>query len=412
MCIRRIVFLALIFVSISAFSRNTTAQISCTTESPVDGSLWIGTDGDGIFRLGRNGRKVWYHVESGHLTSDHILCMGFDNNKVLWILDNTGTFTSYTSVDGFKQVLSFPDPITTAAVSSDSSQMYFSTDKMELYVFDFGLASCKLSAKLPATALSLMPSVEDNSLWGLTSGGIFKVSSEGSFLAWDQSAVPSNLLPFEFDTNVPENTSSTYNSTAVIFLFISIILFIVLVVVLYYILFRRRNSVPVVKSQDSPSVEEISGNKPSEVNSSDTLDKPEISLTTAPTVDSSVDVRARVLSLNNTSSPKNGTFTKTVKDLIQKNLSDPDFDVDTIASITGLSRIHVNRKLKAEGSPSPSVMLKDARMALAVKLLKEGKFSVSQIGASCGFSRPSYFATAFKEYFNVSPSDYLSTLER
>ena len=71
-----------------------------------------------------------------------------------------------------------------------------------------------------------------------------------------------------------------------------------------------------------------------------------------------------------------------------------------------MSRIHVNRKLKAEGSPSPSVLLKDARMSLAAKLLKEGKLSVKEVGEKCGFSRPSYFATSFKEYFGISPSSF------
>ena len=123
-----------------------------------------------------------------------------------------------------------------------------------------------------------------------------------------------------------------------------------------------------------------------------------------------ISTRARVpYNIIITARNSDGVFTKMVLDLIQENLEDPEFDVHSIAARTGLSRIHVNRKLKAEGSPSPSVLLKAARMELASKLLQEGRLSIREVGISCGFSRPAYFATAFKEYFGVTPTEYIGS---
>lgn len=104
-----------------------------------------------------------------------------------------------------------------------------------------------------------------------------------------------------------------------------------------------------------------------------------------------------------------GQFTKSVMELIDENISDPNFDVDKLADLTGMSRIHVNRKLKAEGTDSPSALIKSARMTLAAKLLANGMLTISQVSAECGFRTPSYFATAFKDFYGVSPTDYLSS---
>lgn len=102
------------------------------------------------------------------------------------------------------------------------------------------------------------------------------------------------------------------------------------------------------------------------------------------------------------------TFLDKVKALIQNNISDSNFGVEELATAVGISRIHLNRKLKAEADTSPSSLLKDARMTLAAQLLREGKLSISDISSMSGFSTPSYFATAFKDYYNISPSDYIS----
>jgi AraC-like DNA-binding protein len=102
------------------------------------------------------------------------------------------------------------------------------------------------------------------------------------------------------------------------------------------------------------------------------------------------------------------SFLGQVKAKIQENIADSGFGVEELATAMGMSRIHLNRRLKSEADASPSVLLKDARMALAAQLLKEGTKSIAEISTMCGFSTPSYFATAFKDYYNISPSEFIS----
>ena len=106
--------------------------------------------------------------------------------------------------------------------------------------------------------------------------------------------------------------------------------------------------------------------------------------------------------------PEAPSFLDNIKGIIQDNISDPGFGVEELAAKVGISRIHLNRKLKAEADSSPSALLKEARMGLAASLLKEGKLSIAEISSRSGFSTPSYFATAFKDYYNISPSEFTS----
>lgn len=104
--------------------------------------------------------------------------------------------------------------------------------------------------------------------------------------------------------------------------------------------------------------------------------------------------------------PETGTFYDKVYAIVKDNYTNAEFGVEEVANALGMSRVHLNRKLKAENSPSPSDLIKKMRMDLAVGMLKEGSESVSEIAVKCGFSSASYFSSAFKEYFGVAPAAY------
>lgn len=102
------------------------------------------------------------------------------------------------------------------------------------------------------------------------------------------------------------------------------------------------------------------------------------------------------------------SFGRQVWNLVVAHLSSPSYGVEEVARDLNLSRIHVNRKLKAETGYSPSAVFKFIRMNHASKLLLEGKRSVAEVAQDCGFSSASYFSTAFKEYYSQSPSEFLA----
>jgi AraC-like DNA-binding protein len=104
--------------------------------------------------------------------------------------------------------------------------------------------------------------------------------------------------------------------------------------------------------------------------------------------------------------PETGTFYDKVYAIVKDNYTNAEFGVEDVANALGMSRVHLNRKLKAENKPSPSDLIKKMRMDLAAGMLKEGSASISEIAAKCGFSSASYFSSAFKEYFGVAPAAY------
>lgn len=100
----------------------------------------------------------------------------------------------------------------------------------------------------------------------------------------------------------------------------------------------------------------------------------------------------------------NPDFVARVEELVAANFTDPGYSVETLADAMGITRVHLNRKLKEAGAPAPKMILKKARMEKALTMLREG-LSVSDVYAACGFSSASYFSSAFKEYFGYTPSD-------
>lgn len=100
----------------------------------------------------------------------------------------------------------------------------------------------------------------------------------------------------------------------------------------------------------------------------------------------------------------NPDFVARVEELVAANFTDPGYSVETLADALGITRVHLNRKLKEAGAPAPKVILKKARMEKALTMLREG-LPASDVYAACGFSSASYFSSAFKEYFGYTPSD-------
>ena len=71
-----------------------------------------------------------------------------------------------------------------------------------------------------------------------------------------------------------------------------------------------------------------------------------------------------------------------------------------------MSRASLYRKFTAITGQKPSEFVRTIRLQHACRLLKTGKYKVSDIGFMVGFSSPSYFYRCFKEVYGVQPSQY------
>ena len=96
--------------------------------------------------------------------------------------------------------------------------------------------------------------------------------------------------------------------------------------------------------------------------------------------------------------------------IINKNLSNSDLTVDDIAQEVGLSRVHLYRKMKELTNQSPHQFIRNIRVRQAARLLKSGRYKVSEIMYACGFPNATAFNNGFKAVYGISPREYMKKM--
>ena len=96
-----------------------------------------------------------------------------------------------------------------------------------------------------------------------------------------------------------------------------------------------------------------------------------------------------------------------IKETIEENMVDSDFNVSILQEKMGMGNKQLYRKLKALTGQTPVEYIRDMRMQKAAKLLKAGKFSVSEVMYTVGFSNSSYFSKCFSKAFGMTPTEFM-----
>lgn len=97
-----------------------------------------------------------------------------------------------------------------------------------------------------------------------------------------------------------------------------------------------------------------------------------------------------------------------VRKVVLDNLASPDLSVEFIAREIGVSRSHLQRRLKVSANMNPSEYIKRERMRHAALMLSTKNVAVSEVAYATGFSTLSHFSTCFKEHYGMSPTRYVS----
>ena len=92
---------------------------------------------------------------------------------------------------------------------------------------------------------------------------------------------------------------------------------------------------------------------------------------------------------------------------IEKNMIDSDFNVTKLQEVIGIGGKQLYRKLKALTGHTPVEYIRDMRMRKAAKLLSAGKFSVSEVMYTVGFSNSSYFSKCFSKTYGMTPTEFM-----
>ena len=105
-------------------------------------------------------------------------------------------------------------------------------------------------------------------------------------------------------------------------------------------------------------------------------------------------------------SSKNEDMIKRMNDIIDRDYSNPNLCLNSIAEEMDMSSIYISRLYKQQTLVSLTDLIQEVRMNKAKILLKETDLSVSDIAEKTGFTSSSYFYRMFKKSNGVTPSGY------
>ncbi|GAB3936673.1 helix-turn-helix domain-containing protein [Larkinella terrae] len=100
------------------------------------------------------------------------------------------------------------------------------------------------------------------------------------------------------------------------------------------------------------------------------------------------------------------SFLPKLESLIESNLADPSFSIETICRELGVSRSGLHRLVKEETNLSVTLFVRQYRLEKARTLLKTTELRSVEIAELVGIPNPQNFSKYFTEAFGASPSEF------
>lgn len=97
-----------------------------------------------------------------------------------------------------------------------------------------------------------------------------------------------------------------------------------------------------------------------------------------------------------------------VMETIKQNIDNSEFSVETLCQEVGISRVHLNRRLKELVGTSPSQLIRSIRLRQAAFLLINNQVGIAEVAFKVGYSSLSHFSNSFHEYYNMSPKEFVA----
>jgi DNA-binding response OmpR family regulator/two-component sensor histidine kinase len=102
-------------------------------------------------------------------------------------------------------------------------------------------------------------------------------------------------------------------------------------------------------------------------------------------------------------------FLKKAIEVVERNISNADLDIEQFASEVGVSRMQLYRKFDALTNMTVKEFVRSIRLKRAAQLLLEKKMTVTEIAYAVGFKDLSHFRKCFHREFGMSASEYINT---
>lgn len=100
-------------------------------------------------------------------------------------------------------------------------------------------------------------------------------------------------------------------------------------------------------------------------------------------------------------------FLARILKVVEENMGDPDFSVETLCEKAGVSRATLHKKLTSLVDQSATEFVNSIRVKRAAQLIKQKAGNISEIAFDVGFNNLSYFTKVFKKYIGVNPSEMM-----
>ena len=100
-------------------------------------------------------------------------------------------------------------------------------------------------------------------------------------------------------------------------------------------------------------------------------------------------------------------FLEKIYTIVEAHLADEQFGVEQFAEAMGMSRVHLNRKLKALSDESANKFIRTFPLQRAMELLRKREGNVSEIAFATGFSSTAYFVKCCGDKYGTTPGSIL-----
>lgn len=105
-------------------------------------------------------------------------------------------------------------------------------------------------------------------------------------------------------------------------------------------------------------------------------------------------------------------FLESLNRAIHAHINDEQLDVERLSGAMNMSKATLYRKIKGLLDLSPNELINLTRLKKAAEILSKGEYKINEVAYMIGYSVPSNFSRDFQKQFGMSPSAFMSQLER
>lgn len=103
-------------------------------------------------------------------------------------------------------------------------------------------------------------------------------------------------------------------------------------------------------------------------------------------------------------------FLSSVDEHLLKNLKSK-VDIDDLSNKLFISKSTLDKRIRKLVNKNTSQYIREFKIQYAIKLINLGERNIQFLSDETGFSSFSYFSTSFKAYVNMTPRDYVKTIQ-